>query len=583
MPVDALSALATPARPLDADTVCEALIARAQRSGGDPAFTGSEGSPGVGWASYADDVARAAGGLEAVGVGAGDTVAVMLRNRYEFHVADLAALHLGAVPFSIYNSFTPGQIAHVVGDAGARVVVTQRAFLPALRQAIAAGAPLEQVIVVDGGGEDGELDWREITNAAPLDLRAAAAAIEPDALATLIYTSGTTGPPKGVELTHSNILSLVRAVADALDLHEREALVSWLPMAHIAERLCTHYLPIRLGWTVTPCPDHRAVLATVADVRPSFFFSPPRLWEKLRAGIEAKLDGRAVARLMDAERAALRAQIGFDRLRHAIVGAAPCPPDVVRFWHELGIPLCEVYGMSEQTGVATANTPSAFRIGTAGRPLPGVEVALAADSEVLIRGDVVMRGYRNQPAQTADAIDRDGWLHSGDIGRFDDDGYLRIVDRKKELIINAAGKNMSPANIEAHLKSSSPLIGQAVAIGDRRPYNVALIVLDPDTARAFAEQHRLARLSLDELANHPAIAAEVTRGVAIANEAMARVEQIKRFTILPVDWVPDSDELTPTAKLKRTPIQTKYAHEIEALYAGQGHAPASASPPVGGR
>ena len=237
------------------------------------------------------------------------------------------------------------------------------------------------------------------------------------------------------------------------------------------------------------------------------------------------------------------------------VGAAPTPREVIEFFHAIGIPLAELWGMSETSGYGTCNPPEKIKIGTVGPPSPGAEIRLADDGEVLIRGPFIMTGYRNQPEKTSEALDAEGWLHTGDIGEFDDDGYLRLVDRKKELIINAAGKNMSPANIEAKLKASSPVIGQAIAIGDGKPYNVALITLDPDVAPAFEQQH-----------GKEAVAAEVQRGVDAANEQLARVEQIKKFTLLDEEWEPGGDELTPTMKLKRKPINEKYAKEIEELY-----------------
>jgi len=251
----------------------------------------------------------------------------------------------------------------------------------------------------------------------------------------------------------------------------------------------------------------------------------------------------------------IRAMLGLDQAESVNVGAAPTPPEVIEFFHAIGIPLAELWGMSETTGYGAVNPPDAIRIGTVGPPAPGAEMKLADDGEVLIRGPFITTGYRNMPEQTNEAIDADGWLHTGDIGEFDDDGYLRLVDRKKELIINAGGKNMSPANIEAKLKAASPVIGQAIAIGDGKPYNVALITLDPDVAPAFEQQQ-----------GHEALLAEVERGVAAANEHLARVEQIKRFKLLTDDWQPGGDELTPTMKLKRKPINEKYAEEIEALY-----------------
>jgi long-subunit acyl-CoA synthetase (AMP-forming) len=262
----------------------------------------------------------------------------------------------------------------------------------------------------------------------------------------------------------------------------------------------------------------------------------------------------------------LRTMLGLDEVRTVGVGAAPTPREVIEFFHAIGIELAELWGMSETCGYGTLNPPGAVRIGTVGPPSPGAEIVLADDGEVLIRGACVMKGYRNKPDATAEGVDPDGWLHTGDIGQFDDEGYLKIVDRKKEIIINAAGKNMSPANIEATLKSSSPLIGQACVIGDARSYNTALLVLDADMAPAWAGQRDLGQLSFAELSANDEMRKEIEGAVESANEKLARVEQIKRFCILTTDWLPGGDELTPTMKLKRKPIAEKYAAEIEALY-----------------
>jgi long-subunit acyl-CoA synthetase (AMP-forming) len=250
-----------------------------------------------------------------------------------------------------------------------------------------------------------------------------------------------------------------------------------------------------------------------------------------------------------------------------VSGAAPIAPEVLRFFADLGIPICELWGMSELSCCVTINPPADIRIGTVGKALPGVEVALAEDGELLVRGPIVMRGYRGQPEKTAETIDADGWLHSGDIGTIDEDGYVRIVDRKKELIINAAGKNMSPANIEQTIKASHPLIGQAVVVGDRRPYNVALLVLDPEVAAAYATKAGLPDASATSVAADPGAQQVIADAVEAANARLSRVEQIKRYRILGADWLPGGDELTPTMKLKRRPIAEKYAAEIEALYA----------------
>jgi long-subunit acyl-CoA synthetase (AMP-forming) len=524
-------------------TLCATFAATAAARGAEPALRTADHAVAWTWRKYADRVRAAAAGLYGVGVRRGDAVALWLSNRPEFHVADTAAMHLGATPFSIYATYTVEQAEHVVGDASSRVLVTEPAYLErALAVRERGRTPLELIVLVEGAHPDA-LTWEELLAAAPsgFDLIATAADVSPDDVATIIYTSGTTGPPKGVELTHRNVAAQCAALRDALGLAPGQRAISWLPMAHIAERLCTHYLAMHLGWTVTCLDDPKAIGATLPRERPQFFFSPPRLWEKLRAATIPGLGERP-------HPATALETLGLGDVRVALTGAAPCPAEVLEFWHDTGLPLYEVYGMSETTGVATVNAPGATRIGTVGRALPGVDVELSDAGEVLMRGPVVMRGYRNRPDATAEAI-ADGFMHSGDIGVLDDDGYLRIVDRIKEIIINAAGKNMSPANIEATVKSAGSIIGCVCAIGDARPYNVALVTLDPETAAT----------TRDPLA---AVAAQIER----ANAKLASVEQIKRFTVLAVDWTPGGEELTATMKLRRKPIAAKYAAEIEALY-----------------
>jgi long-subunit acyl-CoA synthetase (AMP-forming) len=528
------------------------------------------------WREYADKVRRVAAGLAGLGLERGGALAIMLTNRPDFHWFDAAALHLGATPFSVYNTYTPEQIQFQVEDAEARIVVTEKAFEDRIR----ALTGVDHVIVVDGG------DDVEVHADPDFDFEAAWKAVEPEDILTLIYTSGTTGPPRGVQLTHSNLISAVQGFDEVIAFPDDGRVVSWLPMAHIAERACSHYLPMLLGFTTTDCPDPRQVVFYLPEVRPTWFFAVPRIWEKLKAAIEAGVAGEQDAAKKQATEWALdvglrkvrleqagepvpdelaaehakadelvlskiRARLGLDAVESVNVGAAPTPREVIEFFHAIGVPLAELWGMSETTGYGTCNPPDRIKIGTVGPVSPGVEIKLADDGEVLIRGPVITRGYRNQPEKTREAIDDEGWLHTGDVGEFDEDGYLKIVDRKKELIINAGGKNMSPANIEAKVKASSPVIGQVVAIGDMRPYNVALITLDPDVAPHWTGD----------------VAAEVERGVTAANEQMARVEQIKKYTVLSEDWPPGGDELTPTMKLKRKPIHEKYAKQIEELYA----------------
>ncbi len=557
-----MSALSYASPALTAATVAEAFALTAAERAGEVALRTRGGEVEITFAAYAERVRRLAGALHGLGVRRGDTVGFLLVNRIEFHLLDAAALHLGATAFSIYNTSAPEQIAYLLDDAANRVLVTEVGFLERARAGMADGGVVEHVLLVDGETA-GCRSLKELESAKPdpgFDFESAWRAIRPDDVLTLIYTSGTTGPPKGVQITHANQMAECRALQAATPWrHPGGAAVSFLPTAHIADRGMVHYGQMVWGFTITPCPDPAQVFDYVAETRPTWFGSVPRMWEKLQAALVAQGLG-------DADPAAVREKLGFDRCEWFVIGAAPAPPELFRFFDRLGIVICEVWGMSELSCVATLVPREAPRYGTVGRALPGVELCLAQDREVLVRGPIVMAGYRNRPDQTAETIDPDGWLHTGDIGELDGDGYLRIVDRKKELIINAAGKNMSPANIEQQLKMGSPLIGQAVAIGDRRPYNVALLVLDPDACRAFAATHGLPDGGVPALAREPSVLTEVASGVERANAALSRVEQIKRFAILPVDWPPGGDELTPTMKLRRRPIADKYAEEIAALY-----------------
>jgi long-subunit acyl-CoA synthetase (AMP-forming) len=588
-------------RALEARSMAEAFRITAEDFSDRVAVRTKDDEVSLTWGELRDRVDAFAGGLAKLGVQRGDTVALMLANRPEFHLADLAVMMLGAVPYSIYLTSAPEQIAYVVGDAASKVAIVEDAYLDVFQQARAELPALESLIVLEGERGDGTTAWEDVEGADPdFDVDSAWRAVGPEDLLTLIYTSGTTGPPKGVELVHANLLAAVESIEQMIQFPDAAKVISWLPSAHIAERAAHHYLPIVYAITITCCDNPREVVSYLPDVKPTWFFAVPRIWEKLKAGLEAMLAGQpdeqrepaqaaleAAIRKIELEQAGepvpeelaatvaeadaqmfvgLRSMLGLDEVVTVNVGAAPTPREVLVFFHAIGIELAELWGMSETCGSGCCNPPGEVRIGTVGPPAPGVEIKLAADGEVLMRSAVVMRGYRNQPEKTAETIDPDGWLHTGDIGEFDDHGYLRIVDRKKELIINAAGKNMSPANIEATLKGASPLIGQAAAIGDGRSYNTALIVLDADFAPAWAAKNGLEGASLEDLASDERMRAAVQAGVDAANARLARVEQIKKFTIIPGDWAPGGDELTPTMKLKRRPIAEKYADEIEAMY-----------------
>ncbi|HEX6023308.1 MAG TPA: AMP-dependent synthetase/ligase [Solirubrobacter sp.] len=512
------------------------------------------------WSQLRDRSDAFAGTLARLGVTRGDTVAMMVSNRPEFQIADIAVMSLGATPFSVYLTSAPDQVAYVITDAGAKVAIVEEPFAKLV-------APLVDHVLIVGEWEEEpgfEPDWR---------------AVQPDDILTLIYTSGTTGPPKGVQITHANMMSAVVSVEQRVHFPPGSRVISWLPSAHVAERTAHHYLPIVFAMSVTCCPDPRRIGEWLPKVRPTWFFAVPRVWEKLKAGIEAKLaDNEDAQKLIAAgkqkielEQAGqpvpeplaqaiavgeeklfgpLRAAIGLDQVTVANVGAAPIPRDVLVFFHAIGVPLAEIWGMSETCGAGASNPLERIKIGTVGLPSPGVELKLAEDGELLARSKVVMVGYRNLPDKTAETLDEDGWLHTGDVATIDEDGYVTIVDRKKELIIDANGKNLSPANIEAALKGASPVIGQACVIGDGRSYITALIVPDPEYAAVVGD-----------------VNAAVQEAVERANATLSRPEQVKRYTILDTDWLPGGDELTPTMKLKRKPILDKYAEQIEAMYA----------------
>jgi long-chain acyl-CoA synthetase len=539
---------------------------------------------GDGWgewtyAEYADRACRLAAGLTGLGLERGERVVLMMRNRPDFHVADLAVMLAGGTPISIYNSSAPEQVEYLAGHCHARMALAEDiGFLERILKVRSELPDLREVAVIDdpdGLAPDDVRSWDALLAGAAVDFDTAAAIAQPDDLATVIYTSGTTGPPKGVMLDHANIVWTVESLRRTLEhvATEGRRMVSYLPMAHIAERMTSHYMGAALGYEVTTCPEGGQVAAYLPQVRPEIFFAVPRVWEKIHAGVQAVIAAdpsqkqafeNALASGDDNVLRPVRELLGLDQVVSAISGAAPIPREVLEFFRALGVPLAEIYGLSECSGPMTFDAIE-VRVGTVGRAIPGCEVELADDGEVICRGGNVFRGYLDDPKKTADALDDDGWLHTGDIGVFDDDRYLKIVDRKKELIITAGGKNISPANLEAALKAH-PLIGQACVIGDQRPFVSALLVLDPEIAPAWAKQHGVEGSSLAELAENPDVIAEVDRCVTEANQRFAQVEQIKKFKLLGEEWLPDSEELTPTMKLKRRGIHAKYADEIDAFY-----------------
>ncbi|MBA2347700.1 MAG: long-chain fatty acid--CoA ligase [Solirubrobacterales bacterium] len=575
--------------PVQAPTVCAAFQRLAARHPDKLALRTLGRERTWTWAELNGEVREVAAGLAAAGIGHGDTVAMMLPNVPECHLVDLAAVHLGAVPFAIYNSSSVEQVRYQLEDAATTIIITQQSYL---EKVLAAGADLDAlrtVVVVDGPAPEGVTAFADLVQAGEpgFDFESAWRTVGEEDLVTLIYTSGTTGPPKGALWAHRSVMTQLRALGAAMPLAS-ESIVSFLPMAHAGGRIAAHYMALPHGATITCCPDLNDLPHALADARPDAMFTVPRVWEKLRAGIEAMLaaadeetraEGRAIIASGEARARAGEApeppaplllpilrRLGLDRLRVAFIGGAPSAPALSEFFRGCGVPLLEAYGSTE-CGLNVFNRIDDFRGGTVGKPLPGVELRIAADGEILVRARLNMVGYRNRPEQSAETLDADGWLHTGDIGEVDADGFLSVVDRKKDIIISAAGKNMSPVNIEAAIKPESALIGQMATIGDGRRFITALVVLDPDGAAAFATQHGLETTDIAALARHPEVLAEVDAAVKRGNERLSRVEQVKKHMVLATSWLPDSEEMTPTMKLKRRAIAAKYRDEIEQLYA----------------
>jgi long-chain acyl-CoA synthetase len=559
------------------------------------------------WHEYREQVAAVTLALHELGFGADQFALIMARNVPEHMIADLGIVHAGGAAISVYNTLAPEQIEYVANHSGATVAfVENEAFLAKMLSIQSSVPSLRHIVLIHGDAPEGVMSWEQLVTSGRAAYERDPAAFErswrgvgPEDTVSLIYTSGTTGPPKGVTYSHYNIVWTLEATQRRLTYLD-ETFLSYLPLAHVAERFTSQWGGIYLGHEVFLCPDPTQLLPYLLAARPTIFVGVPRVWEKLMSGIQAGIEAepdeakRGMARgalaaaqqayrlrrdgqpvpeeiASVAERAQplftlLRSKVGLDRCRLAITSTAPCRPEVHEFWAALGMPLYEVWGMSELTGPATAVPPGDHKAPSIGTALPGVEVRLGEDGELLVRGGNVMVGYYRDPVKTADAIDSDGWVHSGDIAVQGPDGHFRIVDRKKELIITSAGKNISPANLES-LAKSSPIIGQAVAIGDGRKFISVLVVLDPQVTPLWAKAQGIEATSMAELAVHPATIAEVRRALSIANTHVSRVEQFKRFTILPDEWSPESEELTPTMKLKRRVIESKYKPQIDAMYA----------------
>ena len=594
-------------------TLCGLLRATADAHGDQPAYSDREGDGAwetLSWQQFRDKVLQLAAGLVSLGLQPGDRVALMLPNRIEHVLADQAVAHAGGVPVTFYATLAADQVRYVAADCDVRIAVLGGASELARWEPLRGDLPgLGKVIVVDAAAAGPHLSWAAFEalsqEAAASDAAAEVGrrieAIKPADPATLLYTSGTTGNPKGVVITHGSVLYECKTAEMSGSTTMGVRWVSYLPLAHIAERMFTLYLAFYSAGHTYFCHNTTDLVRTVGAVKPTAFFGVPRVWEKIQAGIQALLTmeqdeakratvaaamdvGREyvqscqfgnttpdelAARFAAADAAVLtpiKGLLGLDQAVNVVSAAAPLPPEVAAFFAGLGMKILDVYGMTETTGAFTTNTPTAFRLGTVGRPVAGIEVKIADDGEILARGPLNTPGYLNLPDQTRALLDEDGWLHTGDIGTIDADGFVSVVDRKKELIITSGGENISPAAVENALVAN-PLIGQALSFGDRRRFVVALLTLDGEVAPAWARARGIEASSLAELAENPVVLQAVGEAVAAANEQLARVQQVKRWRLLPVEWTAESEELTPTFKLKRRIIHNKYADVIDSLYA----------------
>lgn len=559
------------------------------------------------WGDYAEQVRTAARALVSLGLEPGHTVAILGFNRPEWSVFDMACMSAGGAPAGIYTTCSPPEVAYVIQHAGARVVLLEDELqwrkveaeldnLPELAHVVMMrGAPA----LSDAQGRVTVHSWEDfLAQAEPTpeqEIRDRIDALKPDQLATFIYTSGTTGPPKGVMLTHQNLAWTAQIAGVLVEIDDRDSSLSYLPLSHIAEQVFTLHGPATYGFAVSYAESLDRVADNLKEVRPTILFAVPRIWEKFHAGIRAKMAqatpvkaalakwamgiGQQVAEIENRGESApglvqlqyqladrlvyskVRQALGLDRLRFAVSGAAPISREIIEFMSGLGVVIREVYGQSEDTGPTSFNRPGRTRFGTVGPAVPGVDVRIADDGEILVKGPNVFAGYFKDEVATKETL-VDGWLHSGDLGRIDDDGFLHITGRKKEIIITAGGKNIAPKNIEASLKNDA-LITEAVVIGDRRKFLSALICLDPDAAADFAQKHGLDPATLHEA---PALTAAIQQVVDATNAQFARVEHVRKFTVLPRPLSVEEGELTPTLKVKRKVVHERYAALVDAMY-----------------
>jgi long-chain acyl-CoA synthetase len=551
------------------------------------------------WGDYERSVAGVATALRDWGLVHGDRVGILATNRPEWHIVDIATMSAGLVSVPVYPSNAASQVCYVLAHSGARVcfvenvdqltkVLLRRSELPAL----------EHVVVMDdvNGLDDGFITSLDDLRASGTSTRESATGrfdelvkeVKPTDLATLVYTSGTTGPPKGTMITHANVMATMRSLTSLIDIRPDDRFLSFLPLSHITERSISNFGQIVAGSETWFARSIATLAEDLRACRPTILFAVPRVWEKFQDGIlEHVAAQRGPARLLAnrylagatgpsgrhnvAQRVLgrvvghkIRRQLGLDHARIVTCGAAPVHPDLLRWFHGIGIPIAEGYGQTEVSLCTSTNTPSDTRIGTVGRPIPGVSVRIADDDEILVKGDNVCAGYWQDEAATSELIDPDGWMHSGDLGRLDADGYLHVTGRKKDLIITAYGKNISPEEIETGLRME-PLIGQAVVVGDNRPYLTALLTIDADAAAEWGS-HQGRSLDLEALTEDHDLRAELSKAIERVNVTHSHAEGIRRWRVLPRDLTVSGGELTPTLKVKRNVVMERWADVIDEMY-----------------
>lgn len=591
--------------PKAADNMFAALAAVVEREP-DRIFL-RRGVGGEHW-TRADFVARAgrlAAALEPYAQGR-FVAGLLMGNIPEYFMTDLAVLLAGGVPVSLYPTSSPEQLRHLIDHAGISVIFVEEARLPPLIEAFGQGSGVTLIVVVDAPTRRSPQSATAIpllsladllaTSTTTVRLDAAAGSAHPDDLMTIIYTSGTTGEPKGVQLSHRNFLTAARGIGSIVGLEDGDRIISWLPHAHVAERTCHYAAAMVFGLDVTTCADATTLSEMLCDVEPHWFGGFPRLWERLRLRADALLErrigkeeaNRAISNALSARAllargeipppslgahargeaelfSLLRQELGLARVKLLTTGSAPTPRPLLEYFAAIGLPLCEMYGASETCTYGAIMRPDRIRIGSAGQAAPDMELATAPDGEILIRGASVMKGYLSAPDKDLEVLTSDGWYRSGDLGHVDADGYLWITGRKKEVMINASGHNMAPAQIEAAVRDACPLVGHVCVIGEGQVFVTALVTLDSLMVAAFAKEHGT-DIRTPGWHLRPALEAALAAGIGRANRRLARVEQIKRFRILDVEWLPGSDELTHTQKLRRGRIAEKYAVEIDGLY-----------------